>query len=69
MTILDSGERLLTIREVCAIAGVSRSSIYTGINEGHFPRPVRLGRKAIRWRASDIEKWLAELPASNEERK
>ena len=66
MGILESGERLLSVKEVSAIAGVSRSAIYSGINEGHFPRPIKLGKKSVRWRVSDIEKWLAELPASNE---
>lgn len=69
MAILDSGERLLTVREVSSIAGVSRSTIYTGMNEGRFPRSIKVGKKSVRWRASDIEKWLAELPASNEDRK
>ena len=69
MTPLKDGEQLLTIRDVCSIARISRTMVYNAMNDGAFPRPVRLGRKAIRWRASDIERWLAELPASNEERK
>ncbi|MYC31434.1 MAG: AlpA family phage regulatory protein [Chloroflexi bacterium] len=63
---LKNGEQLLTIRDVCSIARISRTMVYSAMNEGRFPRPVRLGRKTIRWRASDIEKWLADLPASNE---
>lgn len=68
MAPLRDGEQLLTIKDVCSITRISRTMVYNAMNEGRFPRSVRLGRKAIRWRASDIEKWLAELPASNEER-
>ena len=66
MTPLKDGEKLLTIRDVCTIARIPRTTVYNAINEGMFPRPVRVRSKTIRWRARDIEKWLADLPASDE---
>ena len=47
-------ERLLRRREVEKITGIGRSSIYRLMQEGKFPRPVRIGPAAVRWRASDI---------------
>ena len=52
------GERLLRRREVEAITGMGRSSIYRLMQDGAFPRPVRIGPAAVRWRASDITRWL-----------
>jgi prophage regulatory protein len=26
---------------------------------GDFPRPVRLGKRAVGWRESDLQDWLA----------
>ena len=38
--------------------GLSRSSIYKMMGDGEFPRPVRIGRRAVGWRAEDIETWF-----------
>ena len=38
--------------------GLSRSSIYKMMDEGEFPRPVRIGRRAVGWLAEDIENWF-----------
>ncbi len=45
--------------EVEARVGLSRSSIYAFMAAGQFPKPIRLGARAVAWRASDIEAWLA----------
>ena len=41
--------RLLTLREVCEMTGLSRSSIYAMMAAGQFPQPIRIGARAIRW--------------------
>jgi prophage regulatory protein len=38
--------------------GLKRSTIYQRMQEGTFPRPIRLGVRAVGWRASDIERFL-----------
>ena len=45
--------------EVITICGLSRSTIYEMIGRGGFPAPVKLGARAVGWRRSDIEAWLA----------
>ena len=40
---------------------ISRSSIYAMISEGKFPTPIKVGRRAVGWRSSDIEKWLEDM--------
>ncbi len=40
------------------VTGLSRSTIYAMMAEGTFPRPVRLGRRAVGWRTDDISAWL-----------
>ena len=38
----------------------SRSGIYSDIARGLFPpAPVKLGRRAVGWRAEDLTTWLA----------
>ena len=57
-------DRLLRRREVEKIMGMSRSSIYRLMQEGEFPRPVRVGPAAVRWKASDIMAWIDSLPVA-----
>ncbi len=45
--------------------GLSRSSIYAMMEAGDFPRPVRIGKRAVAWPQSAIEAWLANRPTSN----
>lgn len=40
--------------------GISRATIYRLMHEGNFPRPIKLGRRAVGWRYEDIEEWLLE---------
>jgi prophage regulatory protein len=52
--------------------GLKRSTIYQRMQEGTFPRPIRLGDRAVGWRASDIERFLEDpsgyrAPVSDDE--
>lgn len=49
--------RLLKRRDVEAEVGLSRSSIYQRMDLGTFPRPERIGKRAVRWWQSDIEQF------------
>ncbi len=57
-------DRLLRRRDVEKITGMSRSSIYRLMQEGEFPRPVRVGPAAVRWKASDITAWIESRPVA-----
>ncbi|MBP7178688.1 AlpA family transcriptional regulator [Vogesella sp. DC21W] len=50
--------KILRIHDVMAMIGLARSTIYKYIGEGHFPKQIRLGRRAVGWLLSDIERWL-----------
>ena len=56
------GERLLRRREVEEVTGLPRSSIYRLIQNGDFPRQVRVGPAAVRWRESEITAWVESRP-------
>jgi len=50
--------RLLRRPEVQATTGLSRSSIYAKMELGAFPKPIRLGQRAVAWIESEIQDWL-----------
>lgn len=53
-------ERLMKIGEVIAAIRRSKVSIYKDIKKGTFPTPINLGPRSVAWRASDVERWLAD---------
>ena len=50
--------------EIEKLTGLSCSSIYRLMDEGHFPRPVKIGRSAVAWPESVISKWMQERQAA-----
>ena len=52
--------KLLRLPEVKATTGLSKSSIYSRISEGTFPKQIALGPRLVVWVESDIQNWIAE---------
>ena len=52
--------KLLRLPQVKSITGLSKSTIYTRISEGTFPRQIPLGPRLVVWVETDIQKWIAE---------
>jgi len=57
---------LLRLPEVLKIFPVSRSSWWSGISGGRFPKPVKLGPRAVAWRARDIKNLLERITSEGE---
>ena len=53
--------RLLRLEDVQDITSLSEANIYRYMKEGTFPRPFRIGKRAVAWRESEIEEWLDQL--------
>lgn len=59
MGIANQEDKLITIKEVRGLLGVSPATIYRWLTNTDFPKPLVLGPKAIRWWRSDILSWVA----------
>ncbi|WP_432722275.1 AlpA family transcriptional regulator [Jeongeupia wiesaeckerbachi] len=57
-----ASSRILRLKQVIAITGLARSSIYRAEGAGRFPHRVKLGPNSVGWRSDEIEAWLAALP-------
>ena len=53
---------LIDRRRVEEMTGLSRSTIYNMLAKGTFPKPLRVGIRAVRWRQSAITSWINQLP-------
>ena len=60
-------DRLLRREEVQVRTALSRSSLYRLMRAGLFPEPNRVGPRAVRWRAGEIESFLAARPRATGE--
>ena len=67
--IMDDFDRLLRRTDVEVRTGLTRSTIYRLMRAGEFPEPLKLGPRAVRWRATEIESWIAERPRATGETK
>ena len=48
-----------TYAEVCRELRVSESTLRRWIETAGFPTPVKIGPRAVRFRAADIREWLS----------
>ena len=51
-------ERILRLKAVLERTGLSRSTLYRKIQEGSFPKQVRIAARCAGWRKSAIDGWL-----------
>jgi prophage regulatory protein len=55
---IPSRERLLRIHDVLLRLPISRTSLYDGIKIGLYPAPVRVGKRTVAWRESEINELI-----------
>jgi len=41
--------------------GLSRSTIYAMMANGRFPKPVKLGHRAVGWRSDELQSWFENM--------
>lgn len=55
-------QTIIKLPELVERTKISRAAVYAMIARNEFPRPVRLGRRAVGWRVDDVEAWIAARP-------
>jgi predicted DNA-binding transcriptional regulator AlpA len=49
---------VVTGKQLCEILDISMATLGRWRKTGAIPQPVRCGRRLLRWRLAEIEKWL-----------
>ena len=52
---------LVDVHGAARMLSISERSIWRMLKEGKFPRPVRIGCRATRWRTTDLEDYICGL--------
>lgn len=68
---MSEQDRVVRVKEVVGLTGISRTSLSRLVAAGTFPKQVDIGMRANAWMLSDVQAWLAarqrvEVPASGE---
>ncbi len=58
--------RILRMPETASRVGLGRTVIYQRIASGEFPKPLKLGPRAIGFLEHEIDAWLEGLPRAGE---
>ena len=60
--------RILICRaEVEQIIGIKRSALYKLMQQGTFPRPVKINQHSVRWVRSEVLDWINSRPRATGE--
>ena len=60
--------RLLTLRDVMAATALSRSAVYALMAESRFPKPIRIGSRAVRRVEREVLDFIASRPRAGSDR-
>ncbi len=54
----DKADRIIRIKKLIDMVGLSRTTIWRMENYGSFPKRVSLGANSVGWKLSEINQWL-----------
>lgn len=60
-------KRIYRLPDVMNWTGLSRSSIYLRVSTNEFPKPIKIGRRAVGWTEDSIITWQSTIMEANNE--
>ncbi|MCX7546084.1 helix-turn-helix transcriptional regulator [Marinicella gelatinilytica] len=57
---MNTQTQYLRPKAVCELLSISKATLYRWTNKGHFPKPVKLGDRAVGYDIVDIQDFLKE---------
>ena len=58
---LEPETEVIRRNEVLKLVPISVSGLYQKISDGHFPKPIKLGLRAVGWKKSEVLRYLEDL--------
>lgn len=58
---------LLTCKQVLEIVPLTTSTLYRLMRQNRFPTPLKIGRRNVRWKRSEVLAWLDNCPRAEGE--
>jgi len=60
-------KKIYRLPDMMNMTGLSRSSIYLRVSTKKFPKPVKIGRRAIGWPEESIIAWQSKMMGAQDE--
>jgi len=60
-------KKLLRRPEIELRTGLARSTIYDMMKDGRFPKPIKLGGRAVAWLEVEINDWIEDQITQRED--
>lgn len=54
----ETPDRIIRINTVLARTGLSRSTLYRKVQDGSFPKQLKLSARCAGWRESAVNAWM-----------
>ncbi len=51
-------KKIIRLSQVRELTGLSKSSIYSFISKGQFPKSISLGSRSVGWKEKDVFDWI-----------
>lgn len=64
----DRPDKILRAKAVQERIGCCNTKFYDLLNSGEFPPGLRIGARAVGWRESQVEGWIASRPIADHRR-
>jgi len=58
MSIAETPDRIIRINTVLDRTGLSRSTLYRKVQDGSFPKQIKLSDRCAGWRESAVNAWM-----------
>lgn len=52
--------RIIRRPEVSRLTGLGKSALYQRMEQGHFPRCIKIGERTVGWVESEVLSWIQE---------
>jgi prophage regulatory protein len=60
-------DRLIRLPELEALIGCKKSTVYTMLKQGTFPRPIRLSARMVAWPETAVLQWIQDRIKASEQ--
>lgn len=60
MQMTTQQRRIYRLPQVRQVTGFGRSHIYQMVRDGKFPKPHKIGIRAVGWDSVEVDRWIAE---------
>lgn len=52
-------QRVLRVKQICELLNIPKPTLYRMMQNGEFPKPFKIGRRATGWTEVTIAAWIA----------